>query len=211
MDEDDAPHTVHTDGWQATQGAWQALFPNITVSLCFLQAFRTIRDRATQALGILFAQVQERVWEAYHAPRKRAFSQRVRRLRAWAETAFPDSAMKTQTLDLCDKRAQCSRSYDHCSARRTSTMVDRLMQFLDRACFNAQYFHGTFEAAESRGRALALLWNFCPSSPGTVSKDHGQACPAERLNGKRYAENWLENLLISGSMNGVEMDQQIPL
>ena len=90
-------------------------------------------------------------------------------------------------------------------------MVDRLMRFLDRACFNAQYFHGTCEAAESRGRALALLWNFCPSSPSTVSKYQGKTCPSERLNGKRYAENWLENLLVSGSMNGVEMDQQIPL
>ena len=90
-------------------------------------------------------------------------------------------------------------------------MVDRLMQCLARACLNAQDVHGTFAAAESRGHALALLWHFCPSSPGTVSKYHGQACPAERLNGKRYAENWLENLLISGSMNGVEMDQQIPL
>ena len=90
-------------------------------------------------------------------------------------------------------------------------MVDRLMKFLDRACFNGQYFHGTFEAAESRVRALALLGNFCPSSPSTVSKYHGQACPAERLNGKRYAANWLENLLVSGSMNGAEMDQQIPL
>ena len=90
-------------------------------------------------------------------------------------------------------------------------MVDRLRQCLDRACCNAPYGHGTFEAAASRGRALALLWHFCPSSPGTVRKSHGQVCPAERLNGKRYAEHWLENLLISGSMNGVEMDQQIPL
>ena len=39
-------------------------------------------------------------------------------------------------------------------------MVDRLMRFLDRAFFNAQYFHGLPEAAESRVRALALLWNF---------------------------------------------------
>jgi hypothetical protein len=39
----------------------------------------------------------------------------------------------------------------------------------------------------------------------------GQACPAERLNGKRYADNGLESLLISGAMNGVEMDQQNPL
>ena len=56
-----------------------------------------------------------------------------------------------------------------------------------------------------------LLWNFCPSSPGTVKQYQGQRCPAERLNGQRYAESWLENLLISGSMNGVEMEQQNPL
>jgi hypothetical protein len=90
-------------------------------------------------------------------------------------------------------------------------MVDRLMRFLDRACLNTQYFQGTFEAAESRVRAVALLWNCCPASPSPVRKSHGRACPAERLNGSRYAENWLENLLVSGSMNGVEMDQQIPL
>jgi len=87
LDEDDAPHTGHTDGWQATQGAWKALCPTITVIVCLLHAFLTIRDRATKALGRLFAQVQERVWEAYHAPSTRAFSQRLRRLRAWAETA----------------------------------------------------------------------------------------------------------------------------
>jgi hypothetical protein len=60
-------------------------------------------------------------------------------------------------------------------------------------------------------RALALLWNFCPSSPRTVKKYHGQRCPAERLNGKRYADNWLENLLVSGSMNGFRRYQQNPL
>jgi hypothetical protein len=211
LDAEYAPHTVNTDGWPATQGAWKALFPTITVILCFLHAFLKIRDRATKALSEVFAQVQERVWEAYHAPSKGAFAQRLRRLREWAERVVPESAMKTHTLDLCAKRAQFSQSYDHGYAHRTSNMVDRLMKFLDRACFNAQYFHGTFEAAESRVRALALLWNFCPSSPSTVRKYQGKACPAERLNGKRYAENWLENLLVSGSMNGVEMDQQIPL
>lgn len=211
LDEAYAPQTVNTDGWQATQGAWKALFPKITVLLCFLHAFLKIRDRATKALGAGFHQVQDRVWEAYHAPSKRAFSQRLRRLREWAKPALPDSAMKTHTLDLCAKREQFSCSYDYGSAHRTSNMVDRLMKFLDRAFFNAQYFHGTFESAESRVRALALLWNFCPSSPRTVRKYDGRACPAERLTGKRYAENWLENLLVSGSMNGVERDQQIPL
>ena len=33
-----APHTVNTDGWPATQGAWKALFPNSTIILCFLHA-----------------------------------------------------------------------------------------------------------------------------------------------------------------------------
>jgi len=185
LDEDYAPHTVHTDGWQATQGAWKALLPKMTVILGFLHAFLKRRARATQALSEVFEQVQERVWEAYHASSKRAFSPRLRRLRAWAEGVFPDSARKTPTLDLCDKRAPCSQSYDHGSAHRTSNRVDRLMKFLDRACFHGQYVHGTCEAAESRGRALALRGNFCPSSPSTVSKYHGQACPAERLNGKR--------------------------
>ena len=113
LDEDDAPQTVNTEGWQATQGAWKALFPNITVLLCFLHAFLKIRDRAKKALGAIFEQVQERVWEAYHAPSTRTFSQRLRRLLEWAEAALPASALKTHTLDLCDKRAPCSRSYDH--------------------------------------------------------------------------------------------------
>jgi hypothetical protein len=211
VDADDAPETVNTDGWQATQGAWQARFTQITVILCFLHAFLTIRDRATKTVGDAFAQVQKRVWEAYHTPSQRAFSQRLRRLREWAETALPDGVMKSHTLDLCEKRDQFSQSYDHPEAHRTSHRVDRLMKFLDRAFFHAQYFHGMPDAAESRVRALALLWNFCPSSPQTVRKHAGQACPAERLNGKRYADNWLENLLVSGSMNGVEQDPQNPL
>jgi hypothetical protein len=85
------------------------------------------------------------------------------------------------------------------------------MKFLDRACFNGQYFHGTLKSAELRVCALALLWNFCSSSPDTVRKHRGQRCPAERLNGKRYAENWLENLLVSALMNGLRPYQQNPL
>jgi hypothetical protein len=211
VDPDYAPQTVNTDGWSATQGAWEALFPTITVILCFLHAFLKIRDRATKALAEVFEQAREKVWQAYRAHNKAAFAQRLRRLREWATQTLPDSPMKNHTLDLCAKRAQFSRSYDHQRAHRTSNMVDRLMKFLDRACFNGQYFHGTLASAELRVRALALLWNFCPSSPRTVRKYQGQRCPAERLNGKRYAENWLENLLVSASMNGLRHHQQNPL
>jgi len=202
------PETVNTDGWAATQAAWKALFPTVTVMLCFLHAFLKVRDRATKVLTAIFEQVRERVWNAYHAPSKAAFAQRLRRLHEWTTREVPDSPMKQHTLELCQKRAQFSRSYDFDTAHRTSNLVDRLMRFLDRACFNGQYFHGTLASAELRVRALALLWNFCPSSPQTVKKHAGQSCPAERLNNKRYAQNWLENLLVSGSMNGVRHHQQ---
>lgn len=211
LDLDYAPATVNTDGWAATQGAWKRLFPRIVVILCFLHAFLKIRDRATKALSEYFEPVSTRVWHAYRAPGKASFAQRLRRLREWAQRTLPDSPMKTHTLQLCAKRARFSRSYDHARAHRTSNLVDRLMRFLDRACFNAQYFHGTLVSAELRVRALALLWNFCPSSPGTVKKHHGRQCPAERLNRQRYSENWLENLLVSGSMNGRQHHQQNPL
>ena len=203
-----APQTVNTDGWSATQAAWKALFPTITVILCFLHAFLKVRDRATKALTESFEQVRERIWNAYHAPNKATFAQRLRRLQEWATREVPDSPMKQHTLELCHKRAKFSRGYEFDNAHRTSNLVDRLMKYLDRACFNGQYFHGTLASAELRVRAWALLWNFCPSSPQTVKRHGGQSCPAERLNNKHYSQNWLENLLISGSMNGVRHHQQ---
>src|SRR5687768_11921577 len=137
LDADYAPETVNTEGWQATQNAWKALFNQITVVLCFLHAFIKIRDRAKKSFGELGQELQKRVWEAYRATSKRAFSQRLRRLRAWASGALPESEMKQKTLDLCDKRDALSLRYDHPLAYRTSNMVDRLMRFLDRAFFNA--------------------------------------------------------------------------
>lgn len=202
------PETVNTDGWAATQAAWKALFPTVMVMLCFLHAFLKVRDRAIKVLKDVYYQAAERIWEAYQAPNKASFAQRLRRLCDWASEALPESPMKDHVLDLCQKRSLFSRAYDHDNAHRTSNMVDRLMRFFDRAFFNAQYFHGTLASAEQRVRALALLWNFCPSSPQTIKKYHGQSCPAVRLNKKSYSDNWLENLLVSGSMNGFRYHQQ---
>ncbi|MDH3598538.1 MAG: hypothetical protein OEU26_02735 [Candidatus Tectomicrobia bacterium] len=79
LDPEYAPETVNTDGWQPTQGAWKALFDHVTLILCFLHAFLKIRDRTTKALGEVGQAAHKRVWEAYHALSKRAFSQRLRR------------------------------------------------------------------------------------------------------------------------------------
>ena len=46
VDADYAPKTVTTDGWQATDAAFLALFPQVTILLCFLHAFLKLRRRA---------------------------------------------------------------------------------------------------------------------------------------------------------------------
>jgi hypothetical protein len=208
---DYAPEPVNTDGWSATQNTWKRLFSEIAVILCFLHAFIKIRSRATKVLRESFNQASEKVRDAYNADSKASFAQRLRRLKEWAAKQVPDSPMKDNILDLCSKRGLFIKSYDHKNAHRTSNMVDRLMKFIDRACFDSMYFHGTLESGNRRVRALALLWNFCPSSPATVKKHGGQICPAERLNGKRYDDVWLVNLLVSASMNGNSGYQQNPL
>ena len=98
-----------------------------------------------------------------------------------------------------------ARTYiDQCLAAHREVFPDQIE--------GGEVFNGFTEvSAELRVRSLALLWNFCPSSPQTVKKHNGQLSPAERLNSKRYADNWLENLLISGSMNGDRAHQQNPL
>lgn len=211
LNPDYAPETVNTDGWPATQNAWRALFVAVVVVQCFLHTFLKIRACATKQLAEVFEAVSDKVWLAYRAETKRSFSQRLRRLREWAEASLADSTMKRHVLELCRKRARFSLSYDHPGTHRTSNMVDRLMRVLDRSFFTGQYFHGRLDSAELRVRSLALLWNFCPSSPATVRKHEGKLCPAERLNGYRYSDKWLENLLVSASMNGYRDCQQNPV
>lgn len=205
------PETVNTDGWAATQKAWKSLFKEITLILCFLHAFIKIRDRATKPLRPWFDQAADKVWNAYKAPTKASFSQRLRRLKERVHKEVPDSPMKKHILDLCSKKKRFMSYYDHPLAYRTSNMIDRLMRFVDRACFDSMYFHGTLASGKQRTRSWAILWNFCPSSPATIKKYDGKICPAERLNKKRYADNWLENLLASASMNGCSGYQQNPL
>ncbi|MCI5132682.1 MAG: hypothetical protein D3904_14490 [Candidatus Electrothrix sp. EH2] len=51
-------------------------------------------------------------------------------------------------------------------------------------------------------RGWALIKNFAPYNPATVNKHAGLQSPAEQLNGKRYHDCWLQNLLISASLGG---------
>jgi hypothetical protein len=197
---DYAPRTVNTDGWPWTQAAWKLLFPHVVVLQCFLHAYLKIRDRAKH-LKDLFAEVTRRVWEAYHAPDRRSFGQRLRRLRQWAVQHLSGVVLE-KVLDLCAKRPRWSIAYRHPDGHRTSNMLDRLMRGMNRYFEDGQHLHGSREACRLHCRAWALMWNFAPWHPATTRRNHDWRCPAERLNRHRYHDCWLQNLLISASLGG---------
>jgi len=201
LDQDYQPETTNTDGWGATGKALKALFPTIIIIRCFLHAFIKVRERCKK-WGSLFNEISTAVWDAYHAPSKRAFSQRIRRLREWAQATLDEGVVLDKLLALCEKAPLFAQAYDYPNAHRTSNMVDRLMRWQDQFLFNRQYFHRSWEAAETGIRAWAILRNFRPYCPRAIGKRTDGVCAAERLNGSRYCDNWLENLRVSASMNG---------
>jgi hypothetical protein len=142
------PDTVNIDGWAATARAWLTLFTQVSIIQCFLHAFIKIRDRCKKA-GALFTEISSAVWDAYHAPTKRSFSQRIRRLREWAQTNLEPGVVREKVLALCEKGPLFAKAYEHPDAYRTSNMVDRLMRWQDRFLFNRQYFHRSLERRPS--------------------------------------------------------------
>jgi len=200
LDPDYTPRTVNTDGWQGTQAAWKALFPLVVVLQCFLHAWLKIRDRAKH-LGEQFFQISEKVWDAYHAPDRVSFSQRIRALRTWASGQL-SGVVQEKVLDLCDQRDVWKIAYDHPHGHRTSNMLDRLMRSMNRYFVDGQHLHGSRTAGNLHCRAWALLFNFAPWHPAVAQRHGGWQSPAERLNQKRYHDDWLQNLLISASLGG---------
>jgi hypothetical protein len=201
LDPDYRPETVNTDGWPATQAAWRALFKGVTLILCFLHAYLKIRDRAKHLKGT-FEALRERVWDAYHAPDPRSFSQRLRRLREWSVAHLAKEVVREKVRALCGKRGAFLVAYDHPGCRRTSNPVDRLIRRLDHHLYCGQHLHGLGGAAGRGLRGWALIHNFAPSCPMVTRRSAELRSPAERLNGMRYHPEWLENLLISASLGG---------
>ena len=197
---DYAPHSVNTDGWTATQVAWQTLFPLITLILCFLHSFLKIRD-CCKRMHDQYDAIKTRVWDAYHAPDAQTFAQKIADLKTWAMQHLPSGRGLDAVLKLCAKTPEFVKAYSHPSAYRTSNMLDRHMEPMDRYLGGCKDFHGHLMSAEYGSRAWALLHNFQPYCPRAAVAKHYQS-PAHKLNGFVYHDNWLHNLLISASMGG---------
>jgi hypothetical protein len=194
------PKTVNTDGWSATQAAWRALFSTIVIILCFLHSFIKIRNRCKR-MKDHYPEIRQRVWEAYHADTPDAFHTKIVELQVWALETLPEGAGLDAVLKLCGKESEFVKAYAHPTACRTSNMIDRHMEPMNRYLDGCRYFHGHLMTAEYGVRAWALLHNFRPYCPRASVADQYQS-PAHKLNGFVYHDNWLHNLLISASMGG---------
>lgn len=194
------PYTVNLDGWKATWNVWSALFPKITLILCFLHSFINIRNCCKNLKQIYF-DLCYLVWDAYRAPTVSQFHAKLADLALWALDTLPDGAALDSILKLCAKADRFAIAYDFPSAQRTSNMLDRHMQLMDAFLFAGKSFHGHLMTAEFRIRAWALLHNFRPFCPRSLAA-HSFHSRAHRLNGFVYHDNWLHNLLISSSMAG---------
>lgn len=194
------PETVSVDGWASTHQAWLLLFPLVTLLRCFLHGWLNLRCRGK--LNESFVELSGRVWEAYRAPSRRSFAQRMRRLWEWARAKVKGAWLLEQVEKLCGRSGEYGEAYGHPGGHRTSNMLDRVMRGMNRYFEDSQHLHGSKEASERRCRAWALLHNFRPWHPAVARASGGWRCPAERLNEHRYHDDWLQNLLVSASLGG---------
>lgn len=194
------PETVSVDGWASTHQAWQALFPTAVLLRCFLHGWLNLRSRGK--LSEAFAELSAKVWAAYHAPDRRCFAQRLRRVLEWARKQSLSAWLMGQVGKLCGRGRDYGVAYAHPGGHRTSNMLDRVMRSMSRYFDHGQHLHGSPGACGLHVRAWALLHNFRPWGPEAVRDNGGWRSPAERLNEHRYHEDWLQNLFVSASLGG---------
>lgn len=196
VDPDDAPQTVNTDGWAATRHAFQALFSTIVVVLCFLHGFLKIRDRCRKARDL-----HQRVGEVYWAATAEEFRQRMTVLQQWCAGQTFTAPIRQMLTKLANKTEAYVVAYEHPGCHRTSNAVDRPMNRMCRLMYAGRGLHDHQCSSERRLRGWALLINFRPYAP-RAGQPRTHDSPAHRLNGKRYHQHWLHNLMTSTSLMG---------
>lgn len=201
VDDKYEPETVNTDGFSSTIKAWTTLFIQTMLIRCFLHGFLKIRNGAKKL--VVYNELATLIWAAYYQTTYEEFINKMTILWLWAQHNSEILGERTfgAVKKLCDRAHEYAKAYDHPKCKRTSNMLDRLMQKMDRYLFVTKYFHGHLQTAELGIRAWALAQNFLPFSP-RAGPSEKFISPVHRLNGKVYHQNWLENLLVSSSLGG---------
>src|SRR4051812_23799573 len=150
VDPEYAPATVNTDGWAATQNAFLAWFPAITVVLCFLHGFLKIRDRCRKA-----RELHRRVWDVYRAATAEEFRRLMNEFQQWCGTQTWTASVREMLTKLWNKTESYVVAYDHPGCHRTSNAVDRPMNRLCRLMYASRGVHGHQGSSELRLRGWA--------------------------------------------------------
>lgn len=200
------PKSINLDGWKATQLAWDNLFKGISIILCFLHAFLKIREVSRKNKGQLY-QLGALLWDAYKQPCVESFKQGLNRALHWGkENLDKQDKLWLKVKDIVDKQDRFATSYQHQGCYRTSNQIDRPMNRLDRYLYQTRYFHGHLATAQQKIRAWAMIYNFIPFT--NRSKNIRKQHRFEELNGFTYHQNWLQNMLIAASMNGIRKNHK---
>lgn len=204
------PKTVNTDGFTSTVKVWQNLFVTTVLIRCFLHAYLNIRNVAKKL--DCFDSIGDYLWDAYQQLSYEAFIDKLCVFQLWTE--YHQASMTERCFQaitkVCSRAHEYAIAYDHPNCLRTSNMLDRLMQKMDRYLFMMRYFHGHLHSAEFSIRAWALAQNFLPYCSRTAH--YKSFCsPVHQLNKATYHDNWLQNLLISASLQPILVRTQTPL
>jgi hypothetical protein len=203
------PRTVSVDGWSATRQAWLALYPLVVLLLrCFLHGWLNIRSRGK--LDERFAELSGKVWEAYRAPDRRAFGQRLRRLWEWTRRHVEASWVVAQVSKLRGRSQEYGLAYASTapltsSAYASRTSAPRLASWAKPLAGEAgtagvrhgQCFSGLADAAQVRQALMVLSpQSFAGDATGTAVtlSTLSFACPkllAGRRGFPRSARTWI--------------------
>jgi hypothetical protein len=141
------------------------------------------------------------VWDVYRAATAEEFRRLMSELQQWCGTQAWTASVGEMLAKLWARTESYAVAYDHPGCHRTSNAVDRPMNRLCRLMYAGRGLHGHQGSSELRLRGWALLMNFRPYAPrGKRIRPYDS--PAHRLNGKRYHEHWLHNLMTSTSLMG---------
>ncbi len=188
LDPNYVPVTVNTDAWDGTQQAWRALFPIVTLVLCFLHEVLKVQKGAPSHRN-LKKKLKTQLWKAYKASTASGFLKGLRLALIWSKKHIKKKRTLKKMRTLCRRASGFKIAYQFPMAHRTSNMVDRLMNHQDRLLYTMQYFHGTKASARLYLRAMALVWNFHPYGARTRSDCPERMSPFTELNGFRYHDN----------------------
>ncbi|MFN2218251.1 MAG: hypothetical protein ACK2UA_06575, partial [Anaerolineae bacterium] len=144
-----------------------------------MHAFLKIRNCAKRLEA--FPEIQQRVWDIYHADTLPTFFDQIGALFDWAHNTLAAHSKVLSAIDkLCAKSGDFALAFAYPDAYRTSNMIDRHMVPLDQWLSSMQFFHGHLLTAEFLVRGWALMHNFMPFCPRAAVRNV-YISPAHRL------------------------------